>query len=104
MAAAQGLKVASGAVVADVTSASPADDAGIRTGDVIVRLGTTTINTARDLTTAVGDHQPGDKVAVVVNRDGTEAHLPGHARDPPRQLRFTAGTASRYEHRTPDPR
>jgi S1-C subfamily serine protease len=72
LAAAQGLKVDHGAVVDDVTRSSPADDAGIEAGDVILRLGTTAIDTAPELTTAVGSHQPGETVAVVVNRDGTQ--------------------------------
>jgi S1-C subfamily serine protease len=70
VAAQAGLKVSKGAYVADVTPTSPADDAGIRVGDVIVRLGTTTIDTAPQLTAAVGGHRPGDKVSVVVNRNG----------------------------------
>jgi S1-C subfamily serine protease len=68
----QHLKVDHGAVVADVTPSSPADDAGIKTGDVILRLGSTPINTAPNLTVAVGDHQPGEKVVVIVNRNGVE--------------------------------
>jgi S1-C subfamily serine protease len=70
VAAQAGLKVTKGAYVADVTPTSPADDAGIRVGDVIVRLGSTTIDTAQQLTTAVGSHQPGEKVTVEVNRNG----------------------------------
>jgi S1-C subfamily serine protease len=72
LAAAEGLKIDHGALVADVTASAPADDAGIKAGDVIVRFGTTTIDTAQELTSAVGDRQPGEKVVVVVDRDGTE--------------------------------
>jgi serine protease Do len=70
LAATEGLKIDHGALVADVTASSPADDAGIKAGDVIVRFDTTTIDTAQQLTTAVGDRQPGDKVVVVVDRNG----------------------------------
>ena len=66
------MKVSKGALVADVTPDSPADTAGIKTGDVVVKVDTTSITTAQDLTSVVGDHQPGDKVVVVVNRGGSE--------------------------------
>jgi S1-C subfamily serine protease len=39
---------------------------------VILRLGSTPINNAPQLTVAVGDHQPGEKVVVTVNRSGVE--------------------------------
>jgi S1-C subfamily serine protease len=76
LARAQGLKVDRGALVADVTSGSPAAKAGIRVGDVIVKLGTTVIDAAPDLTSAVQAHRPGEQVAVVINRDGTQKTLP----------------------------
>ena len=69
---AQNLQVDHGALVAVVTPSSPADDAGIENGDVILRVESTPINTASDLTVAIGDHQPGEKVVVTVDRDGTE--------------------------------
>jgi S1-C subfamily serine protease len=68
---AKGLKVDRGAYVASVTPSSPAARAGIRVGDVVVRVNTTAIDSAPDLTSAIGSHRTGDKVAVVVNRKGT---------------------------------
>jgi S1-C subfamily serine protease len=65
-----GLAVDRGALVAQVTSGSPADHAGIRVGDVIVKIDTTPIDTAPELTAAVQAHQPDDKVTVTVNRKG----------------------------------
>ena len=50
VAAEQDLKVDHGAVVADVTPSSPADDAGIKTGDVILSVDSSPITTAPDLT------------------------------------------------------
>ena len=72
LAASENLKIDHGALVTDVTASSPADDAGIQTGDVIVKLAATAINTAPELTSAVGDRQPGESVAVVVNRGGAQ--------------------------------
>ncbi|HEY5012815.1 MAG TPA: PDZ domain-containing protein, partial [Acidimicrobiia bacterium] len=64
------LQVDRGALVVAVTAGSPADHAGIKVGDVIQRLDTTVIDTAPELTSAVGGHRPGDKVVVVANRNG----------------------------------
>ena len=75
VAAARHLKVDHGALVVQVTPSSPAADARIRVGDVIVRIDSTTIKDAQALTAVVGDHQPSDKVSVVVNRAGTEHSL-----------------------------
>lgn len=51
---------------------SPAEAAGLRRGDVIVRLGEHPIGDLYDLTDALRAHQPGDEVEVVVRRDGEE--------------------------------
>jgi S1-C subfamily serine protease len=75
VAAEQDLEVDQGALIVEITSESPADDAGLEVGDVIVRIDRTAIDDAPDLTAVVGDHQPGDKVAVVVDRGGTERTL-----------------------------
>jgi S1-C subfamily serine protease len=72
LAAEQDLQVDHGALVADVTPSAPADDAGIEAGDVVLRVDSTAIDTATDLTTAISDHEPGEKVVVTVNRDGDQ--------------------------------
>ena len=59
-----GLSVSKGALVRDVTPGSGADNAGMQTGDVIVKFGNENIESADDLTAAVRKHQPGDKVDV----------------------------------------
>jgi putative serine protease PepD len=58
----------SGALVQSVTSGGPAADAGLRSGDVITKLGSTTIKGSNDLVAAIATHQPGDKVTVTVRR------------------------------------
>lgn len=58
-----------GALVNQVEDDSPADRAGIRKGDVIVRVGRTDTPTAADLTKTVRGMKAGDKVPVVVARD-----------------------------------
>jgi len=66
------LGVDEGAFVAQVTPGTPAEDAGIRDGDVIVQIGDRTIDSSADVLTAVRSHRPGDTVNVVINRDGEE--------------------------------
>ncbi|MCJ7438185.1 MAG: trypsin-like peptidase domain-containing protein, partial [Acidimicrobiia bacterium] len=69
------LKVDAGAYVAKVTAGTPAKDAGIQEGDVIVEIGGKTIEDSGDVQTAVREHRPGDKVTVVVDRKGERKTL-----------------------------
>jgi len=73
------LSVDSGALVASVVSGSPADDSGLRTYDVIIKLGDTDIATSQDLSSAIQSHSPGDKVVITFKRGSetktTEATL-----------------------------
>jgi S1-C subfamily serine protease len=55
-------------VVEDVTSGSPADDAGMKRGDVIVQIGDTQIKDGGDVATAVRKHHPDEKVTVTYVR------------------------------------
>ena len=59
-----------GAGVVAVQPGSPADNAGLRAGDVITKLGNATIGNASDLQKAVRGHQPGDTVTLTVQRGG----------------------------------
>jgi S1-C subfamily serine protease len=57
-----------GAVVDSITNGSPADDAGIQRGDVIVQIGDDQVKNGGGVATAVRKHHPGDKVSVVFVR------------------------------------
>jgi S1-C subfamily serine protease len=70
-----GLPVESGAIVRQVEPGSGADAAGVRRGDIIVRLGDDPIDNAGDLFGALRDYQPGDTVELTVVRDGEELTL-----------------------------
>jgi putative serine protease PepD len=63
-----------GAVVQEVSGA-PAQQAGLRPGDVILRFGDRSIATASDLGQAVNARKPGDTVKVEVQRDGSRETL-----------------------------
>ena len=55
---------ASGASVASTVTNGPAQEAGLAEGDVITSLGGKSISTANDLTTAISQYHPGDKVSI----------------------------------------
>lgn len=59
-----------GAIVTEVTEGSPADDEGIDTGDIVVEIDGKAIDGSGGVIGAIRDHQPGEEVEVVVERDG----------------------------------
>jgi putative serine protease PepD len=63
---------AQGALVGQVSDGSPAAQAGLQAGDVIVKLGDVTITNPSDLTTALTRYAPGTKVGVSYARGGTQ--------------------------------
>lgn len=69
------LKVESGAYVADVAEDSPAEDAGIREGDVIVGFNGKRIDDPEDLTVAVRKVKPKTEVKVELVRKGEKMTL-----------------------------
>ncbi len=64
-----GLKAAEGALVAQVQPNTPGAKAGLKAGDVIVKMNDEAIKDARDLTRKVGMQKPGTKVELSVIRD-----------------------------------
>lgn len=62
------LKNLEGVYVASVLSNSGAKEAGIVSGDVILKVGTESVSSASALQEKIGSRQPGDKVAVTVRK------------------------------------
>jgi putative serine protease PepD len=65
----------SGALVAVVDPGSPAADAGLEVGDVVVAIDDQPINGSEGLVGVVRDHSAGDRVTIVVVRNGDEVTL-----------------------------
>jgi serine protease Do len=59
------LAVDAGVLIVSVSSGSPADEAGLRAGDVIVKIDNQDISTATELSTAIASHQIGDQLEIV---------------------------------------
>jgi serine protease Do len=67
-----GLKEPKGALVAEALKGSPAEKAGIRTGDTIVAVDGESIKEAKDLSKKIANVAPGKSVSVTVYREGKE--------------------------------
>ncbi len=63
-----GLDEAHGALVSEVTADSPAEKAGLRSGDAITSVNDRRIDDSRDLARKIADYAPGTTVAVLVRR------------------------------------
>jgi putative serine protease PepD len=61
-----------GVQVADTTSGGPAARAGVQAGDTVTKVDGETVRTPNQVAQAIADNQPGDKVDVTVERNGSE--------------------------------
>ena len=59
-----------GAIVVEVEADTPAAEAGILAGDIVIDVDGTPINGSAGLVAAIRDRQPGDEIDVTVIRDG----------------------------------
>jgi Do/DeqQ family serine protease len=64
-----------GIYIDDVVAGGPAELGGVKTGDVIIRIDNIPVNGKAELMEHIGQKNPGDQVAVIVNREGKEYEL-----------------------------
>jgi serine protease Do len=90
------LKTQEGALVGEVQPGLPADQAGIKSGDIIVDVDGTQIKTVRELQRKIAAFRPDQTVKIKVIRGGKEqtievklAKLPDQAANDPRQQQRT---------------
>ena len=69
-----------GVRVNGVSPGGPAEEAGVRTGDVIVAIQAKPVTTGRELVQVMEAIEPGDKVALELKRDGKPVKLSVEAR------------------------
>ena len=67
-----GLSVNAGALITSVTSGSPANNAGLKAGDVITKIDDETISTAAELCSAIGSHQVADQIEITYYRGSAQ--------------------------------
>jgi len=74
---AKGLKLSEprGVVVRDVRSGSPAENAGVRAGDVITEVNHQVVTDAAQMKRALEKHPKGVPVVVMINRDGNNLYV-----------------------------
>lgn len=71
----EGLKTREGALVAKVVEGSPAEKAGFKTGDIVLRLDGKPVEDSRDLTRKVGELFVGHKAKFLIIRNGKRKTL-----------------------------
>ncbi|MBM4263865.1 MAG: DegQ family serine endoprotease [Deltaproteobacteria bacterium] len=76
LAESMGLKQAQGALVAEVAKDSPAERAGLKSGDVILQFDGRVIKDSSDLPLQVARVAPGSNVQVKISRGGKDVSLP----------------------------
>ncbi len=72
-----------GAVIAKVTEGSPADDAGLLAGDIVIAIDGIAIDGAAGLVAAVKDQEPGDDLVIQLLRGGDEITVNATLTDQP---------------------
>ena len=65
-----GLPDTNGALIGTVEKGSPAEKAGLKSGDVIRKIDGVAMNDSTDVTSRIGNSAPGTKIAMEVWRDG----------------------------------
>lgn len=89
-----GLKSNTGAVVTEVRPNSPAAEAGVKTGDVVVEFGGHTIHKPREIQAFVEQSPIDGKQPLVVIRDGKRITLDVTVRQQPKDYGLASGESS----------
>ncbi|MGN1032154.1 MAG: PDZ domain-containing protein [Intestinibacter sp.] len=71
----QQLSSESGVYVSEIISGSPAENAGIKSGDIITKIDNIELPVMSDLVDQLNNYNTGDKVVITVNRNGKEITL-----------------------------
>ena len=72
----KGLKGTQGIFVEDLVEGGAAEESGIKKGDIVIQIENSAINTKSEMLEVIGQHNPGDKVSVMILRDGKEMVIP----------------------------
>jgi serine protease Do len=97
-----GMKNARGALVAEPQSGSPADKAGIKSGDVIVSVNGEAVEDARNLARRISSLSPGTSVKLGVIRNDREDTLTLTLGELPRERQARANVEEHEDHGSTD--
>jgi len=75
IASAYRLPVERGVYIAEVIPGSPADQANLKRGDIITRIGDIAFDEGHSYINTIFNYRPGDKVKIEVVRDGETIEL-----------------------------
>jgi S1-C subfamily serine protease len=65
-----GLPGGRGVAVTRVTDHGAADQAGVKVGDIVLRIGKAAVRTQSDVSTALAGYKPGETLPMLVRRTG----------------------------------
>jgi serine protease Do len=71
-----GLDKPAGAIVSSVEDGGPADKAGLKSGDIILKVGGKQVDQSNELPSVVARIQPGTKTDIEIWRDGKRTTIP----------------------------
>ena len=80
-----------GALISDVNPNSPAERAGLKAGDVVIKIDDRSVVDSRALQLIIGEMSPGRNVRLTVVRDGNERQYPVTLGEQPGQRSETVG-------------
>ncbi len=69
------MSTAEGAQISQIVPGSPADEAGVRVGDIIAKVDGRAVTLSRPLSDVVSRYGPGDQVELTILRNGEEIEL-----------------------------
>ncbi|MBF9033083.1 PDZ domain-containing protein [Rhodobacterales bacterium HKCCE2091] len=75
VAAALGREANAGAMVTQVSAGTPAEDAGLRRGDIVLAVDGTEVGSPRDLTRLIAADDPGETVTLTILRAGEQIEV-----------------------------
>ena len=64
-----------GVFISEVTDGGSAEKAGLKTGDVILKIGTRDVNSVAELQEEIGKRRPGDKVSLTIRTKGGDEEI-----------------------------
>lgn len=92
------VKNGNGVLVAEVVEDSPADKAGLKAGDIILKVDDEDIENAGDLTRTIRGYKPKSKVSISVIRDGKKKKLKATLGEVEQRFSYRFGDLKDFKH------